>query len=133
LLLGLGVSSISDIYYGFAQNKKSINEYFEQINQNELAIYKGYFLNNIDQKMRQYILDIACQGRTYFNENDLAILQEFTFGELEDLAKDGILYFDQHGVELTELGRHFTRNVCKAFDLKLLSSQVEGKSYSQAI
>jgi oxygen-independent coproporphyrinogen-3 oxidase len=83
--------------------------------------------------MRQYILDIACQGRTYFNENDLAILQEYTFGELEDLAKDGLLHFGQHGVELTKLGKHFTRNVCKAFDLKLLSSEVLEKSFSQAI
>jgi oxygen-independent coproporphyrinogen-3 oxidase len=133
LLLGLGVSSISDIYYGFAQNKKSISEYFEQTAQQELAIFKGYFLTKTDQKMRQYILDIACQGRTYFNENDLAILQEYTFGELEDLAKDGLLHFGQHGVELTKLGKHFTRNVCKAFDLKLLSSEQTEKSFSQAI
>ena len=133
ILLGLGVSSISDIYYGFAQNKKSTSEYFEQIAQQELAIFKGYFLTNTDQKMRRYILDISCQGGTYFNKNDLAILQEFTFGELEDLAKDGLLHFGQHGVELTELGKHFTRNVCKAFDLKLLSSKVLEKSFSQAI
>ena len=133
LLLGLGVSSISDIYYGFAQNKKSISEYFEQINRGELAMDKGYFLNHIDQKMRQYILDIACQGKTFFKEDDLALLEEFTLGELEDLAQDGLLNFGKYGVELTELGRHFTRNVCKAFDLKLLCSQEAEKSYSRAI
>ncbi len=133
LLLGLGVSSISDIYYGFAQNKKSISEYFEQINREELAVFKGYFLNHIDQKMRQYILDIACQGRTFFREDDLALLEEFTFEALEALAADGLLNYGPYGVELTDLGKHFTRNVCKAFDLKLLSSQVAEKSYSQAI
>ena len=133
LLLGLGVSSISDIYFGFAQNKKSISEYFEQIARQELAIFKGYFLTKTDQKMRQYILDIACQGRTNFNENDLAILQEFTFDALEALASDGLLNYGPYGVELTELGKHFTRNVCKAFDLKLLSSELIEKSFSQAI
>ena len=133
LLLGLGVSSISDIYYGFAQNKKSISEYFEQINREELAVFKGYFLNYIDQKMRQYILDIACQGRTFFREDDLALLEEFTFEALEALAGDGLLNYGPFGVELTDLGKHFTRNVCKAFDLKLHCSQVAEKSYSQAI
>lgn len=133
LLLGLGVSSISDIYFGFAQNKKSISEYFEQISHQELAIFKGYFLTKTDQKIRQFILDIACQGRTYFSENDLAILQEYSFGELADLAKDGLLHFGIQGVELTELGKHFTRNVCKAFDLKLLSTEALEKSFSQAI
>ena len=53
--------------------------------------------------------------------------------KLEDLAKDGLLRFGKYGVELTELGKHFTRNVCKAFDLKLLSSEQTKKLFSQAI
>jgi Mn-dependent DtxR family transcriptional regulator len=52
---------------------------------------------------------------------------------LEALAGDGLLNYGPYGVELTELGKHFTRNGCKAFDLKLLCSQVAEKYYSQAI
>jgi oxygen-independent coproporphyrinogen III oxidase len=133
LLLGLGVSSISDIYYGFGQNKKTIQEYYQQINAGELAVFKGYFLSLMDQKMRQYILDIACQGKTHFRKEDLEVLRQYTFHELDELAIDDLVTWGEHGVIVTDLGKHFIRNVCKAFDLKLLSSEVQERVFSQAV
>jgi oxygen-independent coproporphyrinogen-3 oxidase len=133
MLLGLGVSSISDIYYGFAQNKKTIQAYYEQINQGELAVFKGYFLDEVDQKMRQYILDVACRGKTHFAKADLALLRQYTFHELDELALDELVTWGEHGLIVTELGKHFIRNICKAFDLKLLSAEVQKKTFSQAV
>jgi len=133
LLLGLGVSSISDIYYGFGQNKKTIQEYYQQINAGELAVFRGYFLSLMDQKMRQYILDIACQGKTHFHQEDLEVLRQYTFHELDELAIDDLVTWGEHGVIVTDLGKHFIRNVCKAFDLKLLSSEVQERVFSQAV
>ena len=40
-MIGLGVSSISDSWYGFAQNVKSIEEYYEQLEENKLPVYRG--------------------------------------------------------------------------------------------
>jgi oxygen-independent coproporphyrinogen-3 oxidase len=133
LLLGLGVSSISDIYYGFGQNKKTIQEYYQQINAGELAVFRGYFLSLMDQKMRQYILDIACQGKTHFHKEDLEVLRLYTFHELDELAIDDLVTWGEHGVIVTDLGKHFIRNICKAFDLKLLSSEVQERVFSQAV
>ena len=133
MLLGLGVSSISDIYYGFAQNKKTIQEYYEQINRGELAVFRGYFLDEIDQKMRQYILDVACRGKAQFNKADLELLREYTFHELDELALDDLVTWGEHGLLVTELGKHFIRNICKAFDLKLLASEIQKKTFSQAV
>jgi oxygen-independent coproporphyrinogen-3 oxidase len=133
LLLGLGVSSISDIYYGFGQNKKTIQEYYQQINAGELAVFRGYFLSLMDQKMRQYILDIACQGKTHFHKEDLEVLRQYTFHELDELAIDDLVTWGEHGVIVTDLGKHFIRNICKAFDLKLLASEVQERVFSQAV
>ena len=55
------------MYYGFGQNKKTIHDYYDQVEKGELAVFKGYFLNDEDQAMRSYILDVACNGATDFN------------------------------------------------------------------
>jgi oxygen-independent coproporphyrinogen-3 oxidase len=133
MLVGLGVSSISDIFYGFAQNKKTIQEYYEQINRGELAVFKGYFLDEVDQKMRQYILDVACRGKAHFAKEDLELLRQYTFHELDELAMDDLVTWGEHGLMVTDLGKHFIRNICKAFDLKLLSAEVQKKTFSQAV
>ena len=133
LLLGLGVSSISDIYYGFAQNKKTIQEYYQQIHAGELAVLKGYFLSQMDQKMRQYILDIACQGKTHFHKEDLEVLRPYTFHELDELAIDDLVTWGEHGVIVTDLGKHFIRNICKVFDLKLLATSEAAPQFSRGV
>jgi len=133
MLLGLGVSSISDIYYGFAQNKKTIHEYYESVEKGDLAVTKGYFLTNEDQAMRQYILDVACLGKTNFKEQDLQVLKKYSFPVLAALEKDAFVTWNEKGVEVTALGKHFIRNICKAFDIKLLSAEHQKQSFSRAV
>ena len=133
LLLGLGVSSISDITGAFAQNKKTLREYYDQVHAGELPVFRGYFLTEEDQIMRQYILDVACRGKAYFAKKDLDLLRQYTFHELDELALDELVTWGEHGLIVTDLGKHFIRNICKAFDLKLLSAEVQKKTFSQAI
>jgi oxygen-independent coproporphyrinogen-3 oxidase len=134
ILLGLGVSSISDIGMAFAQNKKSLHEYYECIGKNELPVFRGYFLNEEDLAFRKYILDISCRGKTSFDARYLEILKKFTFPELEELEADKLLEWDEKGVTLTPLGRHFIRNICSAFDLHLQRNKEDSKSkFSKAI
>src|SRR5665647_3032310 len=71
MILGLGVSSISDSGIGFAQNHKALHDYYESVNNNEFPVTKGYFLNEEDQAFRQYILNISCQAKTTFHEEHL--------------------------------------------------------------
>jgi len=133
MLLGLGVSSISDIYYGFAQNKKTIHEYYEEVEKGLLAVTKGYFLNDEDQAMRQYILDVACLGKANFNEKDLTILEKYSFPVLKELENDSFVEWNQKGLTVTQLGKHFIRNICKAFDIKLLSAEHQKQTFSKAV
>lgn len=122
-LLGLGVSSISDAGVAFAQNKKALHEYYESIHRGELAVFKGYHLNEEDLRFRKYILDVSCRGYTEFSPEDLAVLNQYTFPELSGLAADNLIEWDNKGVFVTDRGRHFIRNICSAFDLHLLRSQ----------
>ena len=136
LLLGLGVSAISDIGVAFAQNAKTLNDYYSLISCGELAIKKGYFLSDEDSSFRKYILDISCKGQTTFREEDLPVLEEHTFPILKSLSDDKLVEWNKQGVKLTDLGHHFIRNVCAAFDLYKIKGGVNTKEkniFSKAI
>lgn len=133
-LLGLGVSSISDTGNAFAQNKKTLHEYYESVGENKLAVKKGYFLSEEDETFRQYILEIICKGEVSFAEKDLPVLEQFTFPLLEELEKDGLIFWDKYGLTVTSQGHNFLRNICSAFDLYLRRNAKDNKNvFSKAI
>jgi len=135
LLLGLGVSSISDTGNAFAQNRKNLHEYYECISHQELPVFRGYFLTEEDIAFRKYILQISCQGYTAFNPEHIALLKQYTFPALEKMEKDNLIEWDETGLTVTPIGRHFIRNICSAFDLYLLRNIEENKQrvFSNAI
>jgi len=123
LLLGLGVSAISDAGKAFTQNSKSLQEYYTHLQRGQLPVEKGYFLTKEDELFRRYILDISCRGTTWFTPVYHHLLETYTFPELARLQADGLVEFDTHQVTVTETGRNFLRNICRAFDLHLLRQQ----------
>jgi len=123
LLLGLGMSAISDIGSAYAQNDKTLGGYYQAIKSGQPAITRGCWLTAEDQVFRRHILDIACKGSTTFDAAYPAQYAMWTLPRLRDLQRDGLVTLDSRGVELTEAGRPFLRHVCKAFDLRLLRDE----------
>ncbi|HVU57938.1 MAG TPA: oxygen-independent coproporphyrinogen III oxidase [Puia sp.] len=123
LLLGLGLSAISDTGNAYAQNTKSLTAYYRAIASGRTAIHKGYFLNEEDKAFRQHILDIACQGHTTLHHAWAAVLDEWTLPVLHLLQQDGLVRMDGNEVRITREGLPFLRHVCKAFDLHLLRAE----------
>lgn len=132
MIIGLGVSSISDVGNAFAQNKKALHEYYMDIEMDELPIKKGYFLDKEDMLFRKHILDIMCKGRTWLNLDDADTLLDYTFPELKDLQNDGLIKWEGNLVSVTKTGHSFLRNICRAFDIHLLKAG-KAKMYSNAI
>lgn len=132
-LIGLGVSAISDTGNAYAQNEKRLHQYYEQINNGDLAVVKGYFLSEEDLHFKRYILDISCNRRTMFDEDDLFLLREYTFPKLKSLADDGLIHYNETGLSLTQKGQHFIRNVCSAFDLFLQRKMLDKVVFSKSI
>ena len=119
MLIGLGVSAISDSGTAYAQNEKTIAEYYQRVHNSELPVRKGYFLTEEDILFKHYILDICCRGKTFFLEETMPLLQQYSFPALQDLAEDGLVVFNKTAVKLTPEGRYFIRNIASAFDIKL--------------
>lgn len=123
MLLGLGVSAISDTGTAYAQNEKALKEYYRCVEEGHLAISRCCYLTAEDIVFRRHILDIACKGHTAFNPGYAPVYTEWTIPRLEELRRDGLVSIDDFGVMLTEAGRPFLRHVCKAFDLRLLRDE----------
>lgn len=131
LLIGLGVSSISDAKYAYAQNLKKVEDYEEKVSNGEWAVFKGHLHSTDDLIFKRCILDIACKGElasSLLHE----VLTHSLISDLKSMQNDGIISFSQQGMKVTELGRAFIRNICSAFDQTVKKDQ-DKKIFSQAI
>ena len=134
LMLGLGMSSISDSWYGFAQNVKSVEEYEALANAGEIPIFRGHMLNNEDLIVRKHILNIMCHFRTDWREEEMQFPElEACVSRLKEMEDDGLISIDKHHLSVHEKGRPFVRNVCMAFDLHLIRKAPQTKVFSMTI
>jgi len=134
LLIGLGVSSISDSWYGFAQNLKTVEEYLAVIAAGEFPLMKGHLLSEVDLVLRRHILDIMCKGETRWNqpETGAAIISE-ALPRLTGMETDGLVVLYPDGLIVTTLGKRFLRNICMCLDARLWAAQPKTQLFSMAV
>ena len=134
LMIGLGVSSISDSWYAFAQNEKTIENYYARLEQNELPLLRGHLLTNEDLKIRKHILNLMCQFETSWNDSQMQFKElPMILNQLEEMEHDGLIEIKENGIIILEKGKPFVRNVCMAFDLHLMRKAPETKLFSMTI
>ncbi len=133
LMIGLGVSSISDTWTGFAQNVKKVEEYLELVNAGNIPVFKGHILTDEDLILRQHILNIMCKGRTSWA---LAAEQSETFFQgLERMAlleADNLVEIAETSLKVTAAGKRFLRNICMTLDARLWENQPTTPLFSMA-
>lgn len=134
LLIGLGVSSISDSWYGFAQNEKSLEDYYARLDNNEIPVCKGHILNDEDLIIRKHILNLMCQFTTSWDEKHLYFneLPE-VLEQLQEMENDGLLIIQHNAITVTEKGKPYLRNICMAFDLRLKRKAPQTQLFSMTI
>ena len=134
LMIGLGSSSISDSWTGFAQNEKVIEDYYARLDKDEIPVYRGHILNKEDLIIRRHILNIMCQFQTsWHNENEQFPELEAVLESLKEMEKDGLLQFNKNQLVVTEEGKAFIRNICMAFDLRLKRNAPQTQLFSMTI
>jgi oxygen-independent coproporphyrinogen-3 oxidase len=133
LMVGLGVSSISDSWFAFAQNVKKVEDYLEMVNSGNLPVFKGHHLSEEDLIIRKHILNLMCKGKTEWDINE-PLIDAMVSGleRAKTLQEDGLLIIRDHSLTVTPLGKRFLRNICMAFDAHLWASQPETQLFSMA-
>lgn len=121
----LGVSAISQLEKGYAQNIKEMEPYQEMISRGVLPIEKGLEVNKDQLMVREAINELMCNKR--LNIEALAqrfnlTMEEFekTTGfreeKLNGFIADDFITFKNNTIEVSETGSLFIRNIAATFD-----------------
>lgn len=134
LMVGLGVSSISDSWYSFAQNEKSLEDYYQRIECNELPVFRGHLLTHEDLIIRKHILNLMCSFKTQWDVTDglFAELSQVLIS-LTEMEDDGLIEIKENSLLVTEKGKPFVRNICMAFDLRLKRKAPQTQLFSMVV
>jgi len=133
LMIGLGVSSISDSWYGFAQNVKNIEEYQHLVDEGIIPVFRGHILNQEDQVIRQHILNLMCHFETECSEDLYFEELPEVLGKLSEMEQDDLVEISGSRIKILEKGRPFVRNICMTFDLRLQRNQPETQLFSMTV
>jgi oxygen-independent coproporphyrinogen-3 oxidase len=134
LMIGLGVSSISDSWNSFAQNEKSLETYYQKINGNNLPVFRGHHLTSEDVVIRQHILNLMCHFETNWEDDSTYFTEIYdVLDSLYEMQLDGLLYIENKKLIVTDLGKAFVRNICMAFDLRLKRTVPQTELFSMTV
>jgi oxygen-independent coproporphyrinogen-3 oxidase len=121
-LIALGVSSIGRLGATFSQNVKTLDEYYDLLNQGRLPVARGMALSRDDLVRRTVIMALMCQGSVLFESIELSHLVDFKkyfdaeLQTLRGMQNQGLVVLDELGIHVTELGWFFVRGVAMVFD-----------------
>lgn len=134
LMIGLGMSSISDSWYGFAQNVKTVKEYTRLVNLGEIPVFRGHILTDEDLVIRKHILNIMCQMHTSWKDAARQFPKiEESISLLQEMENDHLISIREKTLTLSEEARPFVRNVCMAFDKRLQQEKPQTQLFSMTI
>ena len=130
LMIGLGMSSISDSWFGFAQNEKTVETYIKRVQKGEIPVFRGHLLSEEDLIIRRHILNLMCHFETVVTEEWL--LKDVRL-RLAEMIKDGLVVSENNTMKITDAGIPFVRNVCMCFDLDLINSKNRDELFSKTV
>lgn len=130
VLLGLGVSSISETPGCFHQNEKVLPVYERHLSQDQIPTLRGHLLSDEDRRRREQILRFMTRWEVDLESDEQARdVKQF----LSSLIEDGLVKLEGRKMTLTDAGRPFLRNACMALDARLRSKAPQAKVFSSAL
>jgi oxygen-independent coproporphyrinogen III oxidase len=137
-LIALGVSAIGRIGSTYSQNAKTLEDYYDALDQGQFPIIRGLSLTRDDLIRRAVIMAIMCHGELQYESIELSYMIDFKsyfsheLQRLQDKADAGMLIFEADGFKVTEIGWFFVRAVAMEFD-RYLQEDVNRARFSKII
>lgn len=128
-LIALGVSAIGRIGSTYSQNAKTLEEYYDALDQGRLPIVRGLAVSRDDLLRRSVIMALMCQGQVQYESIELGHLIDFKtyfareLAVMADLAAQGLVTVDDSGIEVTDTGWYLVRAIAMTFDRYLQADQ----------
>lgn len=121
-LIALGVSAIGRVGATYSQNAKTLEEYYDLLDQGRLPVVRGLALTRDDLIRRAVIMTIMCQGEVLFESINNAWLIDFPqyfaaeIAALESQQEEGLVEIQDDCIKVTDKGWFFVRGVALVFD-----------------
>lgn len=129
-LLGIGVSSISEVDGWFTQNAPDLGPWQREIDARRLPIVRGHVMSDDDRDRGAAVAHLMCNAELPYDmfAGDHSMLVD----TYEPFARDGLVLFESDRISVTPLGRFFLRNL--AFPLDAYRGAADGpRRFSRAV
>lgn len=137
-MLSFGISSISKVGPTYAQNVKTLDEYYDRLDAQTLPVFRGIELNADDVLRRAIIQALMCHFELSIESIESAHLIDFKHyfaSELDDLKEmeaAGLLKVDDEWITVLPPGRLLVRGISMVFD-RYLRADRQRTRYSKVI
>jgi oxygen-independent coproporphyrinogen-3 oxidase len=121
-IYAFGMSSISQIPDAYWQNEKDLTKYYAALDAGQVPLVRGYLVTDEDKVRRESIMRVMCDLSLDYAAMSQRLGIDFALHferEIESLAgfeADGLVRRTATGMEVTDTGRLFIRNIAMSFD-----------------
>jgi oxygen-independent coproporphyrinogen-3 oxidase len=137
-LMAFGVSAISKVGPSYSQNVRTLDEYYDSLDQSKLPIFRGIELTADDLLRRSIIQALMCHFEISIESIEIAHLIDFSsyfapeLADLRQMEKAGLLSISNQWISVLPRGRLLVRGIAMIFD-KHLRFDRERVRYSKVI
>jgi oxygen-independent coproporphyrinogen-3 oxidase len=129
VLLGIGVSAISETPSCLHQNEKVEPIYARRVESGEIPTLRGHVLTSDDMRAKRQITTFMTQSRVRLEADQLTDARSF----LAPMVADGLVRIVEDELQLTEAGQPFLRNAAVFFDHRLRAKEPDRPIFSRAL
>ncbi|MBY0314496.1 MAG: oxygen-independent coproporphyrinogen III oxidase [Bdellovibrionales bacterium] len=129
VLLGLGVSAISETPECFHQNEKTLPLYEKLVRDQKVATQRGHVLSADDRVQREQILKFMTEGFVELRAGQAQDIREY----LKEMLADGLVEVSDHKMSITPQGKPFLRNAAMVLDQRLREKSPQTQVFSKAL
>jgi oxygen-independent coproporphyrinogen-3 oxidase len=137
-LLAFGISSIGKVGPTYSQNVKTLDEYYDRLDNGILPVYRGIELNADDILRRAIIQALMCHFELSLESIEIAHLIDFKkyfaaeIADLQQMVQGGLVRIDDKWITVLPPGRMLVRAISMVFD-KYLRADRQRTRYSKVI
>lgn len=137
-MLSFGISSISKVGASYYQNVKTLDEYYELLDQGVLPVQRGIELDADDILRRSVIQSLMCHFELAMDAVEAAHRIDFRtyfsteLEALQEMVQGGLVRIEDRKIIVLPPGRMLVRVISMAFDKRLRADR-ESKRYSKVI
>lgn len=136
-LIALGATAIGKVGNTYSQNVRTLDEYYQHIDEGRWPVFRGIELSEDDLLRREVITQLIC----HFGLDIPLIERKFgidfknylarEMADLVPMQRDGLLAIETSSIRVLPRGRLLIRNICMVFDAYLRQKTVQ--RYSKVI